>query len=100
MTKKPQPGDIFRLESRDNSLLDSTFKFMNYRSYAMIKHLNLGDTITYIGPSTCPTTQEPLYEFYASQNAKFYLKTDHFQRYVMTRDNVNANTWWHLRKLT
>ena len=94
------PGDIFKLEARDNRLLDKTFKFMNYCSYGMIEYLSLGDTITYLGPSTCPTTHEPLYDFYASQNAKFYLKTDHFQRYAMTRDNVNANPWWHLKRLT
>ncbi len=102
MTRKPQPGDIFRLEARCTVTedLNEGLKFVNWRSTDLTKHLNIGETLTYIDTITCTVTQGPLYEFYASSNSKFCLLIKHFNRYALPNSNVNANPWWYLRRLT
>lgn len=95
------PGDIFRLEHRDsNEDLTTGLKFRNWRSYELIQWIEQGETLTYLGQIICPELEVPLYTFYASQNAKFYLTQEHFNSTRMVNSDANASPWWYLRKLT
>lgn len=95
----PSPGDIYKLESRRKDYVPYS-KVRNWVSYQTVTYIDTNDTLTYLGMSTCKVSHEPLYEFYASTNGKFYLTPTLFEEYATNINEEKSNPWWHLRKLT